>query len=157
MCYALQYSCLANPMDGGAWWAAVHGVARSRTPLSDFTFTFHFHALEKEMATHSSVLAWRIPGTGEPAGLPSLGLHRVGHDWSDLAVELVGHICAPPFTDENWWSGRQVANPRLQSVGGKAVSQIQALWQFRVFWTSYPGHIWNVAWHWWEASPLTQQ
>ena len=60
----LQYSCLENPMDGGAWWAAVHGVAKSRTPLSDFTFTFHFHALEKEMATHSSVLAWRIPGTG---------------------------------------------------------------------------------------------
>ena len=79
--YALQYSCLENPMDGGAWWAAVHGVTKSWTRLSDFTFTFHFHALEKEMATHSSVLAWRIPGTGEPAGLPSmLGLHRVGHD-----------------------------------------------------------------------------
>ena len=76
----LQYSCLANPMDGGAWWAAVHVVARSRTRLSDFTFTFHFHALEKEMATHSSVLAWRIPGMGEPGGLPSLGSHRVGHD-----------------------------------------------------------------------------
>jgi len=76
----LQYSCLENPMDGGAWWAAVHGVARSRTRLSDFTFPFHFHALEKEMATHSSVLAWRIPGTGEPGGLPSLGSHRVGHD-----------------------------------------------------------------------------
>ena len=76
----LQYSCLENPMDGGAWWAAVHGVAKSRTGLSDFPFTFHFHALEKEMATHSSVLAWRIPGTGEPGGLPSLGSHRVGHD-----------------------------------------------------------------------------
>ena len=63
----LQYSCLANPMDRGAWWAAVHGVSKSRTQLGDFTFTFHFHALEKEMATHSSVLAWRIPGTGEPA------------------------------------------------------------------------------------------
>ena len=62
-------------MDGGAWWAAVHGVAKSRTRLSDFTFTFDFHALEKEMATHSSVLAWRIPGTGEPGGLPSMGLH----------------------------------------------------------------------------------
>ena len=73
-------------MDGGAWWAAVHGVARSRTRLSDFTFTFHFHALEKEMATHSSGLAWRIPGMGEPGGLPSLGLHGVGHDWSDLAA-----------------------------------------------------------------------
>ena len=76
----LQYSCLENPMDGGAWWAAVHGVAESRTGLNDFTFTFHSHALEKEMATHSSVLAWRIPGTGEPGGLPSMGSHRVGHD-----------------------------------------------------------------------------
>ena len=76
----LQYSCLENPMDGGAWWAAVHGVAEGRTRLRDFTFTFHFHALEKEMATHSSVLAWRIPGTGEPGGLLSMGSHRVGHD-----------------------------------------------------------------------------
>ena len=76
----LQYSCLENPMDGGAWWAAVHGVTKSRTRLSDFTFTFHLHALEKEMATHSSVLAWRIPGMGEPVGLPSMGSHRVGHD-----------------------------------------------------------------------------
>ena len=74
-------------MDGEAWWAAVHAVAKSRTWLSDFTFTFHFHVLEKEMATHSSVLAWRIPGTGEPGGLPSMGSHRVGHDWSDLAAE----------------------------------------------------------------------
>ena len=75
---------LENPMDGGAWWAAVHavlnGVAKSLSGLSDFTFTFHFHALEKEMATHSSVLAWRIPGTGEPGGLPSMGSHKVGHD-----------------------------------------------------------------------------
>ena len=76
----LQYSCLENPMDGGGWWAAVHGVANSRTRLSDFTLTFHFHALEKEMATHCSVLAWRIPGTEEPGGLPSMGSHRVGHD-----------------------------------------------------------------------------
>ena len=76
----LQYSCLENPMDGGAWWAAVHGVAESRTVLSDFTFTFHFHALEKEMATHSGVLAWRIPGTGEPGGLLSVGSQRVRHD-----------------------------------------------------------------------------
>ena len=67
-------------MDGGAWWAAVHGVAKSRTRLHDFTFTFYFHALEKEMATHSSVLAWRIPGTGEPGGLLSMGSHRVGHN-----------------------------------------------------------------------------
>ena len=79
----LQYSCLENPMDGEAWWAAVHRVVKSRTRLSKFPFTFHFHALEKEMATHSSVLAWRIPGTGEPGGLPSMGSHRVRHDWSD--------------------------------------------------------------------------
>ena len=76
----LQYSCLENPMDGGAWKAAVHGVAGGRTRLSNFPFTFHFHALEKEMATHSSVLAWRAPGMGEPVGLPSMGSHRVGHD-----------------------------------------------------------------------------
>ena len=76
----LQYSCLENPVDRGARQAAVHEVAQSRTGLSYFTFTFHLHALEKEMATHSSVLAWRTPGTGEPGGLPSMGLHRVGHD-----------------------------------------------------------------------------
>ena len=76
----LQYSCLENRMDRGAWWAAVHGLATSRTGLSDFPFPFHFHALEKEMATDSSVLAWRIPGTGEPGGLPSMGSHRVGQD-----------------------------------------------------------------------------
>ena len=84
----LQYSCLENPMDGGAWWAAVHGVARSWTQLSDFPFPFHFHALEKEMATHFSVLAWRIPRTAEPGGLPSMGSLRVGHDWSDLAAAV---------------------------------------------------------------------
>ena len=82
----LQYSCLENPVDRRAWCASVHGVAKSQTRLSDFTFTFHLHALEKEMATHSSVLAWRIPGTVEPGGLPSMGSHRVGHDWSDLAA-----------------------------------------------------------------------
>ena len=76
----LQYSCLENPMDGGAWQAAVHGVTRSQTLLSEFTLTFHFPALEKDMATHSSALAWRIPGTGEPGGLLSMGSHRVGHD-----------------------------------------------------------------------------
>ena len=76
----LQYSCLENPMNGGAWWAVVHGVTKSWTRLSDFTLTFHFHALEKEMVAHSSVLAWRIPGTREPGGLLSLGSHRVGND-----------------------------------------------------------------------------
>src|SRR5574337_900137 len=76
----LQCSCLENPRHWGTWWASVYGVAQSRTRLSDFPFTFHFDALEKEMATHSSVLAWRIPGMGKPGGLPSMGSHRVGHD-----------------------------------------------------------------------------
>ena len=76
----LQCFCLENPMDRGDWWAAVHGVAKSLTRLSNFTFNFHFHALEKEMATHSSILAWRIPGMGEPDGLPFTWLHRVRHD-----------------------------------------------------------------------------
>ena len=90
----LQCSCLENPMEGGAWWATVHGVAKSRTQLSDFTFTFYFHALEKEMATHSSVPAWRIPGMGEPGGLPSMGSHRVGHNWSDLAAAAAAAAAA---------------------------------------------------------------
>ena len=98
----LQYSCLENPMDVGAWRAAVHGVAKSRTRLSDFTFTSHFHALEKEMATHSSVVAWRIPGTGEPGGLPSMGSHRVGHDWSDLAAAAAALLMLP---QRLWWFG----------------------------------------------------
>jgi len=98
----LQYSCLENPMDGGAWKAAVHGVAEDRTWLSDFTFTFHFHALEKEMATHSSVLAWRIPGMGEPGGLLSMGSHRVGHDWSDLAAAAAISRCLSLFVSS--WS-----------------------------------------------------
>ena len=76
----LQYSCLGNPMDRGTWWATVHGVTKSRTQLSNFTFTFHFHALEREMGTHCSILDWRIPGTEEPSGLPSMGLHRVRHN-----------------------------------------------------------------------------
>ena len=88
----LQYSCRENPMDGGAWWAAVHGVTKSRRWLSDFTLFFHFHALEKEMATHSNVLAWRIPGMGEPGGLPSMGSHRVRHDWSDLATAAAARV-----------------------------------------------------------------
>ena len=86
-------------MNGGAWKAAVHGVARSRTWLSDFTFTFHFPALEKEMATHSSVLAWRIPGTGQPGGLLSMGSHRVGHDWSDLAAAVAAAAAAAIVRD----------------------------------------------------------
>ena len=94
-------SCLENPMDRGAWWAAVYGVAQSQTWLSDFTFTIHFHALQKEMATHSSIPAWRIPGTGEPGGLPSMGSHRVGHDWSDWAAAayciFIASVSFPSF------------------------------------------------------------
>ena len=92
MASQLQYSCLETPMGRGAWWVAVHGVAKSWTRLSDFIFTFHSHALEKEMTTHSSVLAWRIPGTGEPGGLLSMGSHRVGHNWSDLAAAAAGNV-----------------------------------------------------------------
>ena len=84
----LQYSCLENPMDGGAWKAAVHEVAEGQTRLSNFTFTFRFHALEKEMATHSRILALRIPGTGEPGGLPPMGSHRVGHDLAAAAAGI---------------------------------------------------------------------
>ena len=92
-------------MDRGAWWAVVHGVARSRAWLSDFTFTFHFHALEKEMATHSSVLAWRIPGTAEPGGLPSMGSHRVGHDWSNVAAAAAARaVGSKPRGETLVWS-----------------------------------------------------
>ena len=87
-------SCLANPMDGGAWWAAVHGVAQSRTQLSDFTFTFHFHTLEKEMATHASVLAWKIPWVEEPGRLQSMGSRRVGHDWATSLSLFTFHFHA---------------------------------------------------------------
>ena len=95
-------------MDGGAWKAVVHGVTKSRTRLSDFTFTFYFHALEKEMATHSSVLAWRTPGIGEPGGLLSMGLHRVGHDRSNLAAAAAARMLAP-FPDDA--SGKEIHLP----------------------------------------------
>ena len=100
-------------MDGGAWWATAHGVTKSRTRLSDFPFTFHFHALEKEMATHPSVLAWRIPWTGEPGGLPSMESHRVGHDWSDLAAAAaaVTKLCLTVFD-------RMDCSPSGSSVSG---------------------------------------
>ena len=95
-------------MDGGSWKSAVHGVAQGQTRLSDFTFTFHFHALEKEMATHSSVLAWRIPGTGEPGGLPSLGSHRVGHEWSDLAAAAANYFIL--------WNRFEMSGPVLRGI-----------------------------------------
>ena len=104
-------------MDGGAWWASVHGVTGSQTRLSDFTFTFHFHALEKEMATHSSVLAWRIPWMEKPGRLPSMGSHRVGHDWSNLAAAaaaegafgFMGHQPGPPQLPQ--WESHSVPTP----------------------------------------------
>ena len=113
----LQYSCLENPMDGGAWWAAVHGVTRSQTWLSDFTFTFHFHALEKEMATHSSVLAWSIPGMREPGRLPSMGSHRVRHDWSNLAAAACSQITDWETMGE--WQGLwELETPELTPMMG---------------------------------------
>ena len=130
----LQYSCLENPMDGGAWSAAVHGVAKSRTRLSDFTFTFHFHALEKEMATHSSVLAWRIPGTVGPGGLPSMGSHRVGHDWSDLAAAAAR---------EPWKSSYHV---KTQQEDGRLWDRKPALTRHQIWWswTSQPPEPWEI-------------
>ena len=144
----LQYSCLDNPMDGEAWWAAVHGVAKSRRRLRDLTFTFHFHALEKEMATHSSVLAWRIPGTGEPGGLPSVGSHRVRHGWSDLAAaavvcthstdmslsKLFGEVCL--VKDREGWrpAVHAVATEQLQKPGSSWILNAQ---QFSSSWCFY--------------------
>ena len=109
---------MENPTDGGAWKAAIHGVSKSQTQLSDFTFTFHFHALDKEMATHSSVLAWRIPGMGEPGGLLSMGSHRVRHDWSDLAAaagSLRCHISEHNISSRSEYKVRpQVSSIRLR-------------------------------------------
>ena len=101
-------------LDGGAWQAAVHGVVKSQTQLSNFTFTFHFHAMEKEMATHSSVLGWRIPGTGEPGGLPSLESHRVGHDESNLAAAAAAY-----FGGGGGWGRSQETWGKRQRQGGK--------------------------------------
>ena len=104
----LQHSCPENPMDGGAWYAVVHEVIKSRTRLSNFTVNFHFHVLEKEMATHSSVLAWRIPGTGEPGGLLSVGSHRVRHDWIDLAAAAATCKLYPMEVKSNFSPSRYV-------------------------------------------------
>ena len=128
----LQYFCLENPMDGEAWWAAVHGVVKSRTRLSNFTFTFH--ALEKEMATHSSVLAWRIPGTGEPGRLPSMGSHRVGHDWSDLAVAAAKDMIKHP--DEQILRARsgRVTSARAAAPVELGVYHFPHTWIFSLTW-----------------------
>ena len=119
--YPLQYCCLKDPMDRGAWQAVVHGVAKSQTWLSDFTFTFHFPALEKEMATHSSVLAWRIPGTAEPGGLPSMGSHRVGHDWSNLAAAAAaaardGKEWEKYISKEKLFQGKKLNNLKISPI-----------------------------------------
>ena len=135
----LQCSCLENPKDGGAWWAAVHGVAKSRIGLSDFTFTFHFHTLEKEMATHSSILAWRIPGMREPGGLPSMGSHRVGHDWSDLAAAKGWNSSI--ITEQNVWQLKQKTwtywNTKSAhthfSIRAYAHSTLHLTWSWRQF------------------------
>ena len=114
-------------MDGGAWWATVHGVVKSQTRLSDFTFTFHFHALEKEMATHSSVLAWRIPGTGEPGGLPSMGSQGVGHDWSDL----VAAAAAAKRRERKIWEQmvvRGYEGKRIQNRAGDVNRSVKQTW-----------------------------
>ena len=122
----LQYSCLENPMNGRAWWAVVHGLAKSLTWPSEFAFTFHFYVLEKEMATHSSVLAWRIPGTADPSRLPSMGSHRVRHDWSDLAAAAkvlfsllfmwLKPSYSPPFSFSVTFLVRQLVNNVSQPV-----------------------------------------
>ena len=104
---------MENPMDGGAWKAAVRGVPKGQTWLSDFTFTFHFDALEKEMATHSSVLARRIPGMAEPGGLPSMGLHSVGHNWSDWAA------AAAAVLDSGLWVSKQRSGRAHQTSDGQ--------------------------------------
>ena len=120
---------LENPMDGGAWWAAVHGVAKSPARLSDFTFTFHFHTLEKEMATHFSILAWRVPGTEEPTGLPSMGSHRVGHNWSDLAA-----AAAVPGTHWGSWN----IYPRIMGIYCSHLHSLALYWCCQLH--SYPSH-----------------
>ena len=125
-------------MDGGAWWAAVHRVAKSQTQLSDFTFTFHFHASEMEMATHSSVLAWRIRGTGEPGGWPSMGSHRVRHDWSDLAAAAAGQQEIEGRRRRGWQRMR-----RLDGITGSmhmSLSQLQEMWR-----TGKPGVLQSTA------------
>ena len=126
----LQHSCLENPMDRGAWWATVHGVTKSGTLLSDFTF--HFHTLEKEMATHSSVLAWRIPGMGEPGGLPSMGSHRVGHDWSDLAASKSRQVNNFINCLRHWVLSQLILSDLLNN---NVLSCFNHAWFFETLWT----------------------
>jgi len=132
-------------MDGGAWWAAVHGVVKSQTRLSNFPFTFHFHALEKEMATHSSVLAWRIPGTGEPGGLPSMGSHRVEHDWSDLAAGVSQVALVVKNSPANARDIRDVGLIHESAImlgGGHGNPSSILAW--RIPWTEEPGGLQSI-------------
>ena len=126
-------------MDGGAWWAAVHGVARSRTRLSNFTLFFHFHALEKEMATHSSVRAWRIPGMGEPGGLPSMGSHRVGHDWSDLAAAAAASGSDGKESACN--AGNLGSIPGREDPLERGMATHSSVLFWRIPWTEEPGRL----------------
>ena len=143
----LRYSCLENPMDGGAWWAAVHGVTKSWTRLSNFTFTLHFHALEKETATHSSVLAWRIPGMGEPSGLPSMG----SQSWTRLK-QLGGSSSSSSeiFRSEiSWclghalkWSKKEIGG--LNRFGYIWINWMMNIWKFIILFTIFT-YIWNFS------------
>ena len=125
-------------MDGGAWWATVHGVAKSRTQLSNFTFTFHSHALEKEMATHSSVLAWRMSGTRDPGGLPSMGWHRVRHDWSDLAAAAAAAARQETQmgTRNEWARGSQ--SPLRRSADGTEMGKTSCISFYSTLATALP-------------------
>ena len=162
-----QYSCLENPMDGGAWKAAVHGVAEGWTRLSDFTFTSHLNALEKEMATHSSVLAWRIPGMGEPGGLPSMGLHRVGHNWSDLAAAAAAATAAAL---SHYWRAQTVKSlptmreAQVRFLGGeepleKEMATHSSILVWEIPWTEEPDGLQSMGsrrvWHNLVTSTLT--
>ena len=136
-------------MDGGAWWATVHGVAKSRTRQSDFTFTFHFHSLEKEMATHSSVLAWRIPRTGEPGGLLSMGSHRVRHDWSDLAAAAAAILMMLNiFSCVCWPSvcilGKNIYSGPLPLFNWVVFIFCWAIWVICICWILTPNQIYDL-------------
>ena len=120
-------------MDGGAWWATVHGVAKSWTQLGDFTFTFHFHALEKEMATHSSVLAWRIPGMEESGELPSMGSHRVGHDWSNLAAATLCYMSMLYFIYK-WWAFGMFLILAIVTNSTVNICLLWILWEMSMRW-----------------------
>ena len=149
----LQYSCLENLMDRGAWWAAVHGVPKRRTWLSYFTFTFYFNALEKEMATHSCVLAWRIPGMGEPGGLPSIGSHRARHDWSDLAAAAAAAWSVLVISAEYVFTSRL---GRLNSVSFMLIDSVGNLVRPRQGWLTPASQGLGFSWEELRGSAFTE-